>query len=149
MATPIFISSSSASSSGNLSSYAKKTDLTTAVSSLNGSINSATTDTAVNQKLLTGYTTSTGTISSSDSIVSAIGKLAGTTAITANSVESIGSTLNIGSWNATQVLNLASGTGVQTVNIGNGVGATAINLGGGSDTVSVAGSPDGVSGTSS
>ena len=94
-------------------------------------------DLTVTSKLLTGLVVTTGTVTSADSISSAIGKLAsGSTAIVANSIESLGATLNIASANNTQTVNLGSGPGVQTINIGNsGAGATTINLGGVGDQV--------------
>ena len=98
-------------------------------------------DLTVTSKLLTGLTVAPGTVTSADSIRSAIGKLtSGSTAIVANSIESLGTTLNIATLNTTQVLNLGSGTGVQTINIGNsGAGATTINLGAAGDLVNIAG----------
>lgn len=61
-------------------------------------------------------------------------------ALETNSLESVsGGTLSIGTANTTTTLNLGCGTGIQTVNIGIGVGATQINLGGPGDTVTVAG----------
>jgi hypothetical protein len=97
-------------------------------------------DNTVTSKLLTGMVITPGTITSSDSIRSAMGKLAsGQTAMVTNSIESAGTTLNIATANNTQTLNLGSGTGVQTINIGNsGVGATTINIGGSTDTVTAA-----------
>ncbi|MFY7885620.1 MAG: beta strand repeat-containing protein [Dolichospermum sp.] len=60
--------------------------------------------------------------------------------ITTNSVESIGSTMNIGSNNTTQTINIGAGTGLQTVNIGSaGSGDTTINIGAAGDIVNVAG----------
>lgn len=81
MATPIFIPTPPASSSGSGSgSYATKAQLTTAVSSVNATISSSTTDTAINQKLLTGYSPSAGGIVlATDTLRSAIGKLANNT----------------------------------------------------------------------
>lgn len=98
-------------------------------------------DLTVTSKLLTGLVITPGIVTAADSIRTAVGKLAaGFTSITTNSIESLGTTLNIASANNTQILNLGSGTGIQTINVGNsGAGATTINLGGAGDTVTIAG----------
>jgi hypothetical protein len=58
-----------------------------------------------------------------------------------NSIESIGTSLNIGSNNTTQSINVGSGTGLQTVNIGSsGSGVTTVNIGAAGDIVNIAGS---------
>lgn len=60
--------------------------------------------------------------------------------VTTSSVESVASTLNIGSDNTTQTINIGSGTSLQTVNIGSaGSGVTTINIGADGDIVNVAG----------
>jgi hypothetical protein len=80
MATPIFIPTSSGSGSSQDPTYATKAQLTTAVSSVNATISSATTALAINQKSLDGYAPSAGGIVvATDTIRSAIGKLANNT----------------------------------------------------------------------
>jgi len=61
--------------------------------------------------------------------------------LTTTAIESVGSSLAIGSNNATQNINIGSGTGLQTVNIGSsGSGVTTINIGAGGDIVNIGGS---------
>ncbi len=58
-----------------------------------------------------------------------------------DSIESVGTELNIAANNTTQTINIGSGTGLQTVNIGSsGSGVTTINIGASGDIVNVAGS---------
>ena len=118
------------------------TSSTSLVGDVNGTLSSNyISDLTITGKLLSGLSITPGTVTSSDSISSAIGKLtSGTINILANSIESLGTTLNIATANNTQTINLGSGTGVQTINLGNsGAGATTINLGGTTDSVNVAG----------
>lgn len=60
--------------------------------------------------------------------------------IKANTIGSIGTTLDIGLSNVTQIVNLGTGALVNTINIGTGLGQTNINLGHPGDVIAIAGS---------
>ena len=51
----------------------------------------------------------------------------------------LGSTLNIGTTNGTDIVNIGTGSNTQTINIGTGLGTTTINIGATNDNVVVAG----------
>ena len=93
--------------SGDVSGTATSFDGTANIS-ISSSISAAT----VTGKALTGYSSTTGTISSSDSILSAIGKLNGN--LTSLSTAVTGALVYQGTWNAlTNSPALASGTGTK------------------------------------
>ncbi|MFZ9505144.1 MAG: hypothetical protein ACO263_11315, partial [Cyclobacteriaceae bacterium] len=63
-----------------------------------------------------------------------------------NTLDSIGTTLNIGNTNSTTV-NLGTSNTTTSINIGTGVGTTTINIGASGDTINIAGSVNNVNTT--
>jgi hypothetical protein len=134
------------------------TVLTGDVGVTGGSSNATISSATVTGKALTGFVSGAGSVSASDTILSAFNKQNGNiatnsasistinstltgyaTSFMTNEIESTGSTLTIGGNNATQVLYLASAPNIQTVSIGSGSSAKTINIGTSSDTVNITG----------
>ena len=120
-----------------------ESDSTILVGDVNGSVTSNyISDRTITGKLITGFSNLNGTVTSNDSILSALGKINyRTIAVLANSVDAYASTLSIGSANTTQTINLGGAAVAQTINVGkSGAGVTTINLGGWpGDLINVAG----------